>query len=196
MAVQKTGEKYTYEDYAKTPEGEWFEVHDGAPIPRQPTTTSHQRVLVDLGVSVYTFIKGRELGEAFWRPLDVVLTDCDIVQPDFLFVSNERRGILTELNIRGAPDLVVEILSPDTAAYDKGYKRDLYEKHGVKEYWMADVDSRTITVLRLNAAGVFELAGIYGEGDAFESSVLVGFTLNVSEVFGGIHSTRWNRTMV
>ena len=184
MAVQKTGKKYTYEDYAKTPEGEWFEVHDGAPIPRQPTTTSHQRVSVKIGARVGAFIDGRKMGEAFWRPLDVVLTDCDIVQPDFLFVSNERRGILTELNIRGAPDLVVEILSPSTAAYDKGYKRDLYKKHGVKEYWMADTDSRTITVLRLNAAGVFEQAGIYGEGDTFTSSILAGLAVNVGEVFG------------
>ena len=71
-----------------------------------------------------------------------------------------------------------------TAARDEGYKRDLYELHGVKEYWMADVDSRTITVLRLNAAGFFEHVGTYGEGDEFESSVLAGFRVNVSEVFG------------
>ena len=184
MADEQPRKKYTYEDYAKTPEGEWFEVHDGEIIPRQPTTTAHQRVSVKLGARVGAFIDGRKLGEAYWRPLDVVLTDCDIVQPDFLFVSNERRGVITELNLRGAPDLAVEILSPSTAAYDKGYKRDLYEKHGVKEYWMADMDSRTITVLRLNAAGVFELVGVYGEGDMFESSVLAGFAVRVSEVFG------------
>ena len=184
MADEQPRKKYTYEDYAKTPEGEWFEVHDGEIIPRQPTTTAHQRVSVKLGARIGAFIDGRKLGEAYWRPLDVVLTDCDIVQPDFLFVSNERLGVITELNLRGAPDLVVEILSPSTAAYDKGYKRDLYEKHGVKEYWMADMDSRTITVLRLNAAGVFELVGVYGEGDSFTSSVLAGFAVRVSEVFG------------
>ena len=70
-----------------------------------------------------------------------------------------------------------------TAACDEGYKRDLYELHGVKEYWMADVDSVRIRVLRLNAAGFFEVVGTYGEGDEFESSVLAGFRVKVSEVF-------------
>ena len=184
MTAQKTGRKYTYADYAKTPEGEWYEVHDGELIRLQTPPIRHQSARARLGARMYGFVEERGLGEAFCVPLDVVLTDHDIVQPDIFFVTNERIGVITEDNVQGAPDLAVEILSPSTAARDMGYKRDLYELHGVKEYWMADTDSRTITVLRLNAAGVFEVVGIYGEGDTFESSVLAGFIVNVSDAFG------------
>ena len=184
MANEKTGKKVTYEDYAKTPEGEWYEVHDGELIRLQTPPIRHQLARARLGTRVYFFVEERELGESFCVPLDVVFTDHDIVQPDIFFVANERIGVITEDNVQGAPDLAVEILAPSTAARDMGYKRDLYELHGVKEYWMADVDSRTITVLRLNAAGFFETVGTYGEGDTFESSVLAGFTVNVSDAFG------------
>ena len=184
MADEKTGKKFTYEDYAKTPEGEWYEVHDGELIRLQTPLIRHQRARARLGTRMYRFVEERGLGESFFVPLDMVLTDHDIVQPDIFFVTNERIGVITEDNVQGAPDLVVEILAPSTAARDTGYKRDLYEKHRVKEYWMADTDSRTITVLRLNAAGFFEASGTYGEGDTFESSVLTGFTVNVSDAFG------------
>ena len=80
-------------------------------------------------------------------PFDVVLSDTDVVQPDLLFVSNERANIITDENIQGAPDLVVEILSPSTAERDQTFKRSLYAKHGVKEYWLVDTDAKTVTVL-------------------------------------------------
>ena len=75
------------------------------------------------------------------------MSETDVVQPDLIFISKERGRIIAEEAVFGAPDLVIEILSPSTAARDMGYKRDLYELHGVKEYWMADVDSVWIRVL-------------------------------------------------
>ena len=87
------------------------------------------------------------MGEVYVAPFDVVLSDTDVVQPDVLFVSKRRSDIITPDNIRGAPDLVVEILSPATAERDRTIKLDLYAQHGVQEYWIVDPDAKSITVL-------------------------------------------------
>ena len=121
------------------------------------------------------FVKDRELGEVFFAPTDVVLSDTDVVQPDILFVSRERAHIITEDNIQDAPDLVIEILSPGTAERDRGFKRALYAQHGVREYWLVGPDSATVTVLALEEEG-FEVVGTYGEGDSVSSSVVEGFS--------------------
>ena len=87
------------------------------------------------------------MGKIYVAPFDVVLSDTDVVQPDVIFVSNQRSDIITADNVRGAPDLVVEILSPATAERDRTLKLDLYAQHGVQEYWIVDPDPKTITVL-------------------------------------------------
>ena len=80
-----------------------------------------------------------DLGWVFFNPpTDVLLSDHDVVQPDLIFVSRERKHVITDANIQGAPDLVVEILSPSTASRDWRDKLDLYERHGVAEYWLVD----------------------------------------------------------
>ena len=176
--------KLTYADYRATPEDARYELIDGELILAAAPRMTHQRLQWKLGWRMGQLAEENELGEVYFSPTDVVLSDTDVVQPDIIFISKQREHIIAEGAIFGAPDLVVEILSPSTAARDMGYKRDLYEKHGVKEYWIADADEIWIRVLRLNAAGFFELAGVYGEGDSFTSSALLGFTVNVSEVFG------------
>ena len=118
----------------------------------------------------------------FHAPTDVVFSNTDTVQPDIVFVSAEREYIITERNIRGAPDLVVEILSPSTANRDRTFKRTLYERHGVNEYWMVDTDAKNVTVLLLGENG-YELAGIYGEGQTLTSPNLPGFSLNLDDIF-------------
>ena len=158
MVTQKPRIKLTYEDYRTTPEDKRYELLDGeltmAPAPR----TNHQRVQFELGLTLGQFVKDRELGEVFFAPTDVVLSDTDVVQPDILFVSSERAHIITEDNIQDAPDLVIEILSPGTADRDRGFKRALYAQHGVREYWLVGPDSATVTVLALEEEG-FEVVG-------------------------------------
>ncbi|MYA22060.1 MAG: Uma2 family endonuclease, partial [Gemmatimonadetes bacterium] len=125
-----------------------------------------------------------DLGEVFSAPCDVVLSNADVVQPDLLFVSNERAHLLLGGdNVLGAPDLVVEILSPSTAGRDRTLKRSLYAKHGVKEYWLVDPDARTVPVLRLEERA-FAVESIYGEGQTMTSPSLVGFTADLNEIFG------------
>ena len=107
------------------------------------------------------------------------------MQPDLLFVSAAREGIITDANIQGAPDLVVEILSPSTESRDRGYKRELYARHGVSEFWLVDPDARSIEVLLLNA-GEYESGGNYGSEDTLTSPTLQGFELSLAEIFGAL----------
>ena len=127
----------------------------------------HQAVQVQLGERLARFVREHSLGRLFFAPCDVVLSDTDVVQPDLLFDSGERAHLLSGgENVRGAPDLVVEILSPATAERDRGYKRALYAKHGVAEYWLVDPAAETVWIhcLRGGAGGRADLRP--GEGAA------------------------------
>ena len=183
MVTQKPKIKLTYKDYLSTPDDKRYELLDGelilAPAPR----TTHQRTLLDLTLIIGQYVKEHNLGEVYTAPTDVYLTDTDIAQPDLLFISKDRTDIVTELSIQGAPDLVVEVLSPSTASRDRGYKRTLYARHGVREYWMAGVESATITVLLLGENG-FEVFGTFGEEERFASPTLSGFEVDINVVFG------------
>ncbi len=174
--------KLTYEDYAKTPDDERYELIDGelfmVPSPNIP----HQRTVGDLGTRLKIFVEGNGLGEVYFAPIDVVLSDTNVVQPDLIFVARERLDIITHANIQGAPDLVVEVRSPSTAQRDLTTKRRLYAEHGVKEYWMVDPEARTVTVLLLRN-GAFEEVGIYRKGQVLSSPTLAGFALNLDEIF-------------
>ncbi len=175
--------KFTYEDYQHTPEDKRYELLEGALIMAPAPNLGHQRIGTRIGTRLYTFVEERGLGEVFFAPCDVVLSDADVVQPDLLFVSNERAHLLFGgANVCGAPDLVVEILSSSTAGRDRTLKRALYAKHGVKEYWLVDPDARTATVLRLGE-GAFEVEAIYGEGQTMTSPTLAGFTMDLDEIF-------------
>ncbi len=124
----------------------------------------------------------RGLGSAFIAPFDVVLSDTDVVQPDLLFVSKERESVITEDNVQGAPDLVVEILSPSTERRDKTVKREIYARHGVKEYWLVDTDARSVTVLRLGDSD-YGVAATFGPGERLASPTLIGLDLDMDEIF-------------
>lgn len=183
MAITRT--KLTYEDYAKTPEGERYELLDGELVMAAAPIVAHQMVGVNLCTSLNDFVRSGGLGVILVAPCDVVLSDTDVVQPDILFVSNERRGIRTAANIQGAPDLVVEILSPSTARLDWNYKLNLYAEHGVREYWLADIEARVVSVLLLGDEG-FDVVGAYRQGDMLTSPTLSGFSIAVDDVFWGV----------
>ena len=176
---------FTYEDYRNTPDDKRYELLDGelimAPAPRLP----HQRLVMKLGALLHGFVEKMGLGEIFAAPCDVLLSSTDVVQPDLLFVSTQREHILLgEDNVRGAPDLVVEVLSPSTAGLDRTFKRVLYAKYGVQEFWLVDPDAKTVTVLLLGESG-FDLVAVYGEGQMLASPTLEGFTFKLDEIFRG-----------
>ena len=174
--------RLTYADYLKTSDDERYELLDGELVMPPAPLLHHQYVQIKLSGKMDAFVEKHNLGVVYPSPADVVLSDTDIVQPDILFVSKERSHILTRENVRGAPDLVVEILSPATAERDRTVKLDLYAQHGVKEYWIVDPDAKTITVL-LRCESRFEVSGIYREGQSLSSPNLEGFSVALEDVF-------------
>ena len=142
MVIPNPIVKFTYEDYLNTPEDKRYELLDGELVMTPAPGELHQSISALLGWRLVQFASENSLGRVYQAPFDVVLSDTDVVQPDLLFVSNERGHIITPANIQGAPDLVVEILSPSTAERDRTFKRTLYAKHGVNEYWMVDTTKK------------------------------------------------------
>ena len=181
MVSVKIKNKFTYEDYKNTPDDVRYELLDGELIMVPAPSMFHQTTSKKLFWKLQS-IEERGLGLVFYAPTDVKFADTDTVQPDIVFIAAERAHIITEDNIRGAPDLVIEILTPSTAGRDRTFKRTLYERHGVNEYWMVDTEARNITVLLLGENG-YEVAGIYGEGQTLTSPTLAGFSLNLDDIF-------------
>lgn len=143
----------------------------------------HQIICRNLEEQLWKFVQAQRLGEVLFAPCDVVLSEETVVQPDILFISSERVAIIHKEEIRGAPDLIVEILSPATAQRDRTYKRTLYARSGVKEYWIVDPDAQTIEVLALGGRG-YKRAGIYGREQMLESPLLTELKISLAEVFG------------
>ena len=131
--------KLTYEDYLLFPEdGNRHEILDGEHYVTAAPYLRHQSVIVELTSWIAPFVRQRRLGRFYIAPVDVLLAKHDIVQPDLLFISNASMKILTEKNVQGAPDLVVEVLSDSTRKRDEGIKLERYELLGIQEYWVVD----------------------------------------------------------
>lgn len=149
----------TYADYAALPDdGRRYELHAGELSVTPTPNTRHQGVSLNLAALLHGHVKSRDLGRIFEAPMDCILSNVTVVQPDILFVARERMSIVTDRAIEGAPTLVVEILSPSTAGIDRGRKRGLYADHGVSCYWIVDPEARRIEVLSL-AGGGWQAAG-------------------------------------
>lgn len=174
--------RYTYEDYLKTPDDERYELIEGDLFMTPSPKTEHQRISRELEFKMVKFVKENDLGEVFDAPYDVYFDEEDVVQPDILFVSKERLGIIGEKNIQGAPDLIVEILSEGTAYRDAIQKKVLYGRHGVKEYWIVAPKEKMVEVYEPKD-GLYYLIGTYLKGDEVESRVLKGFKVVLKEIF-------------
>ena len=129
-----TRTKLTYADYAKLPEGAPYQLIDGELVLSPSPTIYHQRISMRLGRALSLFVEAHGLGEVLAAPMDVCLSETNTFQPDLLFVSNARASIVGGPYVEGAPDLVVEILSPSTAYYDLRKKKQVYAASGVGEY--------------------------------------------------------------
>lgn len=175
---------WTYDDYALLPDdGKRYEVIRGelymSPAPRP----LHQRVIIRLSFFLEGFLENSALGTAFVAPIDVILPEKlgDPVQPDIVVICRESLHIIEELNIQGAPDLVVEVLSPSNPAHDRNLKYDLYAEAGVQEYWIIDPHRRTVEI-HLLRSGAYVQHGKWQEGEAARSVVLDGFSVPVDEI--------------
>ena len=179
--MQSTWLRFTYRDYPLLPEGDRRELIEGDFYVVPAPSFRHQIISRNLGTLLWEFVRGEGLGQVVWAPTDVVLSLESVVQPDILFISNERRGIITEDNVSGAPDLVVEILSPSTAERDRELKRTLYARYGVREYWIVDPEDSSVEVMALEEAG-FVSARRYTSGQV-EPPLLPGLAIPLGEIF-------------
>ena len=183
MAVQQAEKLYTIDDYLAMPdEYPRYELLEGELIEMVSPTSRHQRISRQLFTALNTHCAAHDLGEVFYAPLDVILSRTVVVQPDLLFISKARQAELIGERITGAPDLVIEILSPATSARDFNQKRKLYARHGVKEYWIVDPDDGTIEVQRLQG-NVFSTLGLFEKGQTLTSSTFEGLAVDLGQVF-------------
>ncbi len=175
--------QWTYEDWLRLPDDGWqYEVIKGVLYMVPAPTTKHQRVSGNLELALRLFVREHRLGEVFDAPTNVYLPGQETpVEPDLLFVSARGKATVSERGIEGAPDLVVEILSPRTWWRDRRVKMPLYEETGVQELWLIDPDVRAIEVYVLRD-GAYALLGQWGPGEQVHSEVLEGFVIGVDEI--------------
>lgn len=178
--------RFNYEDFLLFPEdGKRHEIIDGDHFTTPVPNIKHQRVSGNLFNALTNFLKVRKSGEVFAAPCDVILSDEDIVEPDLLFVSDARAAIITEQNVQGPPDLVVEILSAGARKIDEIVKRKLYERYGVREYWIVDPELESIKIYRLTDEGYVRAAELAREtNDVLTSPLLPDFRMPLAELFG------------
>jgi Uma2 family endonuclease len=177
--------KLTYADYCRLPSGQRYELIEGDISMTPSPNTVHQRLSRRIEMALIAWAESGGLGEVFHAPYDVVLSDNNVVQPDVLYVSRERRSIVTAANIQGAPDLVIEILSPNQEDWDRVVKRSVYARYGVPEYWLVNPTSLTVELLSRDEHDLRTL-GVYGVHEVVRSVALPGLSLHVGTLFAGL----------
>ncbi|MEM1093856.1 MAG: Uma2 family endonuclease [Bacteroidota bacterium] len=186
MTIEKlTPIRLTYEDYCALPEdGKRYEIIDGDLFMSPAPSFWHQRFVARLMIALGRYLGEHPMGEVVGSPLDVILDDENIVQPDLVFISQAKSHLIAKRGLEGAPDLVVEVLSPSNRRRDEVVKRGLYEKHGVEEYWMVDSEADTVRVYRLTDHGYVEAIVLTAAaGDVLTSPMLPGFVLPLEKLF-------------
>lgn len=154
----------TYDDYVLLPnDRNRYEILEGELSVTPAPSTKHQTVLGNLFIVVARHVNQHNLGRVFFAPVDLILEPTSVLQPDLLFVSSARRHLITERAIEGAPDLVVENLSPATSRTDRVTKAQIYARHGVPAYWIVDPDEETVEVYLLEAGGYRLAATLRGD---------------------------------
>lgn len=174
----------TYEDYARLtpPDSGNYELRNGKIEFMASPTPVHQWLSIQLSVTLGNFIIQNKLGKLFAAPMDTEFTEHDTFQPDLLFVSQERLSIIGEKKIEGAPDLVVEILSPSNDAKEMSYKRHVYEASGVREYWFINVEKQTLAQYE-RVEEELRWQRDLTPADTLRSVFLAGFELKLSLIF-------------
>jgi Uma2 family endonuclease len=185
MRPANPGVKLTYDDLLLLPEdGKRHELIDGEHVVTPSPNTRHQVIAGNLHGFIWSHLQSHPVGRVFIAPLDVLFSAFDVVEPDLLYVSNERAAVITQPNIKGAPDLVVEIGSPGTRKRDEVTKRRLYERFGVSEYWVVDPELEAVKVYRRVGDRYVRVAELLREtGDILTTPLVPGLEMSVERVF-------------
>jgi Uma2 family endonuclease len=175
-------EYFTYSDYAAWDTDERYELIDGVPHLMSPApNVRHQRIVGKLHAILLNFLEGKPC-QAFVSPIDVRLNadaeDDTVLQPDVIVVCDEDK--IGDKAINGAPDLVVEVISPSSEQYDSGAKLDKYLDSGVRECWIVNPEAHTVRTY----ADEDDITGkVYRNSDAITSGILPGLTIPLAEIF-------------
>jgi Uma2 family endonuclease len=184
---QAAAVKLTYDDFVLFPDdGRRHELIEGAHYVTPSPNIRHQRISGNLHLLIRTWVESNPIGQIYYAPLDVVLSDIDVVEPDLLYFSNERAAaVLTPLNARGAPELVIEIGSKGTRKRDETIKKQLYARVGVSEYWIVDPEIDVIRVYRRDDGFTRPRELSREAGDVLTTPLLPGLDLPLARVFAG-----------
>jgi Uma2 family endonuclease len=176
--------EWTYEDWLKFPADGWtYEIIDGVLHMTPPPAIKHQDASGELFAAMRTYANENDLGKVLAAPCGVRLPNQPVpVEPDILFVKKERLSMIGAQHVAGAPDLIIEILSPSNAHYDRQTKFELYQAAGVLEYWLVDYEAKTVECFTL-VDGAYSLAGRYTGDDTVTSTQLAGFKIVVNSLF-------------
>jgi Uma2 family endonuclease len=190
MGLPEREKDFTYGDYSLWPESERWELIDGVAFDMSPAPSrQHQSILTEIIGQVYNLLSEAPC-EVYCAPFDVRFPDYSeqkeseistVVQPDLVVVCDKEK--LDDKGCVGAPDLVVEILSPSTMSKDLHQKFSLYEKHGVKEYWVISPGDKVLFRYKLSTEGKYLEPEIYGESDILNSDIINGFKIELKRVF-------------
>lgn len=182
LGIKETN--HTIKDYKLLPEGAPYQLIGGELIMMVPAPTPmHQIISANLFKRISRFVDEKGIGTILYSPIDIYLGEENAYQPDIVFIATQRQEIIKEDGIYGAPDLVIEILSPATAYYDIKKKFKVYERYGVKEYWIVDPDMKGVEVFLLNPNGEFELSSKCYEAGGVKSIILDGLEIDIKEIF-------------
>jgi Uma2 family endonuclease len=172
----------TYEDYCALPDdGLRYEIIDGFLFSEPSPWLAHQRAVGNLIFILHAHVREQGLGEVFTR-VDVILDQRTVVVPDIVFVARERAGIVTERAIEGAPDLIVEILSPGTIRRDRVAKRNAYARHGVRHCWLVDPVETTLEDFEL-IEGAYHLVAAVAEEEDFRPGLFPDLVIPLPELW-------------
>ena len=180
------GVKLTYDDFVLFPDdGLRHELIDGEHYVTPSPNLKHQQVSGNFHLLIATWLEAHPIGRIFYAPFDVVFSKFDVVEPDLLYMSNERAAtILTAANVQGVPELVIEIGSPGTRRRDETIKRRLYERMGVSEYWVVDPELDVVRVYRRGTSGFARAIEFVAEaGDILTTPLLPDLNLPLARIF-------------
>ncbi len=173
----------TYEDYLVLPnDGKRYQILEGELDVTPAPSTTHQKVSMRLEHLLVGHVEKHNLGLVLDAPVDVVLNERNVIQPDIIFIANEHLPQVEEAKVAGAPDLVVEILSPTTARTDRGTKSSIYCRHGVKWYWLVDPVAQLVEEYELQGRG-FHLHGRLGKEETFQPILFPGLLIPLKSLF-------------
>ncbi len=181
----KPSMKLTYEDFLHFPDdGRRHELLDGEHVVTPSPFLRHQVAVGNLHLSLGNHLRGRKLGRLFLAPFDIVLSPHDVVEPDLLYLGQDRLDRITEKNVQGSPDLAIEVLSSSTRGRDRTIKRRIYRKFGVREYWMVDTKALEVTVVRFaGSPRRRDEEIVLGAADRLTSPLFPEWSMAVVEVF-------------